>query len=164
MNNDFDEEQYLNLVHNTIFHRTQFSINELTGGNIQLTCAGGKSCKMINAKVVLYFGYDQNRNNRKYEQEIAIDLINIWLKALHISLLNKKALNNGDYIKELNMLMNKTTPAPTMYEDHTNKNEVVGKEVKGKGSGSGIGLGIGTNVHDDRTNNLLNIDLDEIPS
>ncbi len=151
---DFSQEQYINLIHNTIREKTQFAINEMTGGNVQLTCAGGKSCKIINCKVVIYFGYDKQRNNRKYEEETDISLIEIWIKAIYASLELKKVEKNGHIHLELNKLMN--TPSPA----------VDGKVVEVNNNGIDVGIGIGTKIHDGSTNIVrrnINYTYDEIP-
>lgn len=161
MEHDFSDEQYQNLIINIINSETDYTLERLTGGNVQLSCNGGKTCKLINAKLVLYFGYGSNRNSIKHEKEISIDLINIYIKALHIAILSKQVQKNGNDFKELNYLMN------TKIE----KTEVIGKEVEVQGTGFGFGFGIGTKNDDQRTNivrnskgDLVQLDLTEIPN
>jgi len=149
---DFTQDQLINLVHNTIRNKTEYAVSQMTGGNVQLTCAGGTSCKIINCKVMIYFGYDKSRNNRKFEEETDITLIEIWIKAIYAALQLKKVEKNGNLHLELNKLMN--TPSPAVKGTEVNNND------------SDFGLGIGTKLHDEDTSIVQNMPYtyDEIPS
>ncbi|MEA2098647.1 MAG: hypothetical protein U9P72_00795 [Campylobacterota bacterium] len=103
--NDFTDDQYLKLINNTIIRDTNYTVDEFTGGNVQLTCNGGKDCKLIRYTVNLLFGY-KNNNSRKCTIDIKEDLIDIWLKAIQLKMKSKQINNNGSDFKDLSVLMN----------------------------------------------------------
>ena len=102
---DFTDDQYLKLINNTIIRDTNYTIDEFTGGNVQLTCNGGKECRLIKYTVNLLFGY-KNNNSRKSTIEIKEELTDIWFKAIQLKMKSKQVQNNGVDFKELNILMN----------------------------------------------------------
>ncbi|MEA2017828.1 MAG: hypothetical protein U9N59_05210 [Campylobacterota bacterium] len=105
MINDFTDDQYLKLINNTIIRDTNYGIDEFTGGNVQLTCNGGKDCKLIRYTVNLLFGY-KNNNSRKCTIDIKEDLTDIWFKSIQLKMKSKQINNNGSDFKDLSMLMN----------------------------------------------------------
>ncbi len=105
MNNDsFTDEQLLNLVNNTIVEKTDFSPSDFTGGAIQVTATHKN--KIISMKVVLMFGYDNNKNSRSIQVEIDESTYYVWSKAILLKTHSLRADTTGADLNELNRLMN----------------------------------------------------------
>jgi len=116
-NNDFTDEQYLRLVNNTIIKNTEFEPSILTGGNTQITCNGGNSCKLLKFTINLFFGYDLKRNSQKYTEEIEEDMMQIWNKAILLKMKSKQTpkLRSEEYayIRTITVIMNEA-----VYEEY----------------------------------------------
>lgn len=114
----FTDEQLLNLVNNTIKTKTEFEINDFTGGSIQITSTNNH--QLIKYKVSLFFGYS-NRNAISKTFSIKEEFVNIWQKAILLKVKSLQVSNNGMDYSELNALMN------NLDEVVSNKVEVVSK-------------------------------------
>lgn len=99
----FTDEQLLNLVNNTIKTKTEFEINDFTGGSIQLTSTNNH--QLIKYKVSLFFGYS-NRNAISKTFSIKEDFVTIWQKAILLKVKSLQTTNNGMDYSEINALMN----------------------------------------------------------
>lgn len=99
----FTDEQLLNLVNNTIKSKTEFEINEFTGGSVQITSTNNN--QVIKYKVSLFFGYKQ-KNPISRTIDINDNLVSIWINALHLKVKSIQVSNNGMDYSELNALMN----------------------------------------------------------
>ena len=99
----FTDEQLLNLVNNTIKTKTEFEINDFTGGSIQLTSTNNH--QLIKYKVSLFFGYT-NRNAISKTFSIKEDFVTIWQKAILLKVKSLQITNNGMDYSEINALMN----------------------------------------------------------
>lgn len=99
----FTDEQLLNLVNNTIKTKTEFEINDFTGGSIQLTSTNNH--QLIKYKVSLFFGYT-NRNAISKTFSIKEDFVTIWQKAILLKVKSLQTTNNGMDYSEINALMN----------------------------------------------------------
>ncbi len=126
----FTDEQLLNLVNTTIVDAGH-SINDFTGGSVQVTTAYNH--KIINYKILLFFGYDENRHPITYTEEIHKDTYSVWTEAILLKVSSLKTSTSGDHIRDLNRRMNSKISK--------NETEVVGKEVVGIGRGRGSGEG-----------------------
>lgn len=98
----FSDEQLLNLVNNTILKKTNFDINQFTGGSIGITSTNNNT--NTNYKISLFFGY---KNNKPVTRTVSInqDMFYIWCKAL---MLKVRSLHNDNYgmkFSDLNELM-----------------------------------------------------------
>jgi len=122
---DFTDEEYIRLINNTIKINTKFTADTLTGGNTQITCNGGKTCRLLKYTVNLFFGYDTNRNSQKYTQEIEEDLLDIWHKAIYLKMKNKLVLKNGINYTELNDLMSNDYSDCSLNEQDTQLDVIV---------------------------------------
>jgi hypothetical protein len=100
-NLSFTDEQLLSLINNTITTKTNFDIDDFSGGSVQSLISNG-ICKY---KVSLFFGY-KNRNSINYTFDVKEDLVYIWNKALMVKIKTTTAMNNGMDYSELNSLMN----------------------------------------------------------
>ena len=118
----FTDEQLLNLVNNTIKTKTEFEINDFTGGSIQLTSTNNH--QLIKYKVSLFFGYS-NRNAISKTFSIKEDFVTIWQKAILLKVKSLQTTNNGMDYSEINALMN-----------NLDEVEVVSNIVVSKGSTS----------------------------
>ena len=99
----FTDEQLLNLVNNTIKTKTEFEINDFTGGSIQITSTNNH--QLIKYKVSLFFGYT-NRNAISKTFSIKEDFVTIWQKAILLKVKSLQITNNGMDYSEINALMN----------------------------------------------------------
>ena len=99
----FTDEQLLNLVNNTIKTKTEFEINDFTGGSIQITSTNNH--QLIKYKVSLFFGY-ANRNAISKTFSIKEDFVTIWQKAILLKVKSLQITNNGMDYSEINALMN----------------------------------------------------------
>lgn len=102
----FTDDQLLNLVNNTIQTKTEFTIDEFTGGSVGVTSINNNL--QTNYRVSLYFGY---KNKKPVTRNIGIekDAFYIWAKALMLKVLSLKSNNLGMTYSELNLLMNSST-------------------------------------------------------
>lgn len=103
MKHSFTDEQLLNLVNNTIKSKTEFEINEFTGGSVQITSTNNN--QVIKYKISLFFGYKQ-KNPISRTIDINENLVSIWINALHLKVKSIQVSNNGMDYSELNALMN----------------------------------------------------------
>ncbi len=99
----FTDEQLLNLVNNTIKTKTEFEVDEFTGGSVQITSTNNN--QVIKYKVSLFFGYKQ-KNPISRTIDINENLVSIWINALHLKVKSIQVSNNGMDYSELNALMN----------------------------------------------------------
>lgn len=99
----FTDEQLLNLVNNTIKTKTEFEINDFTGGSVQITSTNNH--QLIKYKVSLFFGYS-NRNAISKTFSIKEDFVTIWQKAILLKVKSLQITNNGMDYSEINALMN----------------------------------------------------------
>lgn len=112
-NLSFTDEQLLNLVNNTILNKTEFEIEEFTGGSIGVTSTNNH--QQTNYRVSLFFGY---KNKKPITRNIAIekDTFYIWAKALLLKVASLKNENLGMNFSDLNLLMNSSsTGSPTIW-------------------------------------------------
>ena len=103
MKHSFTDEQLLNLVNNTIKTKTEFEVDEFTGGSVQITSTNNN--QVIKYKVSLFFGYKQ-KNPISRTIDINENLVSIWINALHLKVKSIQVSNNGMDYSELNALMN----------------------------------------------------------
>lgn len=103
MKHSFTDEQLLNLVNNTIKTKTEFEVDEFTGGSVQITSTNNN--QVVKYKVSLFFGYKQ-KNPISRTIDIKEDLVSIWINALHLKVKSIQVANNGMDYSELNALMN----------------------------------------------------------
>lgn len=103
-NMSFSDEQLLNLVNNTIKTKSDFKLEDFTGGGVQITSTHNH--KIIKYKIYLTFGYDNKRNSRSYSEDISDDISFIWQKAIALKVKSMQALNVGSSLSDLNKLMN----------------------------------------------------------
>ena len=136
----FTDEQLLNLVNTTILD-AGYTLEDFTGGAVQITTAYNH--KIINYKVMLYFGYDDHRHPVTYSEEIHKDTYNVWTQAISLKVASLQNSTSGSHIEELNRRMNAKRKKETKKE-----NMVVGNKVVGRGRGSS----------EDRANVRANID------
>lgn len=99
----FTDEQLLNLVNNTIKTKTDFQINDFTGGSVQITSTNNH--QLIKYKVSLFFGY-VNRNAISKTFSIKEDFTGIWQQAILLKVKSLQVTNNGMDYSEMNSLMN----------------------------------------------------------
>lgn len=138
----FTDEQLLNLVNNTAIKYDR-NPDDFTGGSIQITTAYRH--KVVNHKVILFFGYTESRNPTSISFEIHEDLIFIWADAIKVKVASMKALISCDHISELNELMSE----PKEKEKRTKKEKEISNIVVSR---SRARTNHRTNV---RTNNYL---------
>jgi hypothetical protein len=100
---DFTDDQLLRLINNTIISKTEFTVDEYTGGSIQITSTNNHT--VTNFKASLFFGY---KNKKPVSRTITIskDMFYIWAKALLLKTISIKNDNLGMNYSELNKLMN----------------------------------------------------------
>ena len=103
MKHSFTDEQLLNLVNNTIKTKTEFEVDEFTGGSVQITSTNNN--QVVKYKVSLFFGYKQ-KNPISRTIDINENLVSIWINALHLKVKSIQVANNGMDYSELNALMN----------------------------------------------------------
>ena len=103
MKHSFTDEQLLNLVNNTIKTKTEFEVDEFTGGSVQITSTNNN--QIVKYKVSLFFGYKQ-KNPISRTIDINENLVSIWINALHLKVKSIQVTNNGMDYSELNALMN----------------------------------------------------------
>lgn len=116
----FTDEQLLNLVNNTIKTKTEFEINDFTGGSVQITSTNNH--QLIKYKVSLFFGYS-NRNAISKTFSIKEEFVSIWQKAILLKVKSLQVSNNGMDYSELNALMNNLDEVEVV----SNKVEVVSR-------------------------------------
>lgn len=100
----FTDEQLLNLINNTINDKTEFKIDELTGGSVQIT--GTHNRTVTKYRVSLYFGY-KGKHPITRTFDIDFDLVFIWVKSIFTKIKTLEVKNSGMKFNELNLLMNK---------------------------------------------------------
>lgn len=100
----FTDEQLLNLVNNTILTKSDFKIDDFTGGGVQITSTHNH--KIVKYKIYLTFGYDNKRNSRSYSEDIEEDISFIWQEAIALKVKSMQMKNIGSSLSELNKLMN----------------------------------------------------------
>lgn len=99
----FTDEQLLNLVNNTIKTKTEFEINDFTGGSVQITSTNNN--QITKYRVSLFFGYKQ-KNPISRTIDINEGLVSIWLSAIQLKVKSMQVSCNGMDYSELNALMN----------------------------------------------------------
>ena len=100
----FSDDQLLNLVNNRILTKSEFKMEDFTGGGVQITSTYNH--KIIKHKIYLTFGYDDKRNSRSYAEDIEEDVSFIWHKAILLKVKSMQTQNLGSSLSELNKLMN----------------------------------------------------------
>ena len=103
MEHTFTDEQLLNLVNNTIITKTEYKVDQFTGGYVSMTSTHGNTKETY--KAVILFGYE-NRNSRAHTIEISDSLVYIWTNALMLKIASIRVTNTGQDLSELNDLMN----------------------------------------------------------
>lgn len=100
---NFTDEQLLNLINNAIKSKTEFDIDDFTGGSVGITSTHNHT--QTNMRVSLFFGYE---NKKPVTRNIAInnDTFYIWTKALLLKTMSLRNQNLGVSYGELNALMN----------------------------------------------------------
>ena len=99
----FTDEQLLNLVNNTIKIKTEFNIDDFTGGSVQITSTNNN--QITKCRVSLFFGYKQ-KNPISRTIDIEEGLSSIWLSAIQLKVKSIQSKNIGMNYSELNTLMN----------------------------------------------------------
>ena len=94
---------YLNLVNNTIKNKTEFNIDDFTGGSVQITSTNNN--QITKCRVSLFFGYKQ-KNPISRTIDIEEGLSSIWLSAIQLKVKSIQSKNIGMDYSELNSLMN----------------------------------------------------------
>lgn len=98
-----DNLKYENLVNNMIINRTEFNIDDFTGGSVQISSTYNK--KLSNYKLSLFFGYKSKKPiTRTFE--IEKDSLSIWLSALYVkttSIINSEVDIN---MNDIEVMMN----------------------------------------------------------
>ena len=125
----FTDEQLLNLINNTIIDKTDFSVDDLTGGSIQTTSTHKN--KITAHKVILMFGYDKSKNSRSWQQDIGRDTYFIWSKAILLKIESLMINTTGSELNDLNRMMNKDFKNSSSID---NKIEIVDNKIVDKGS------------------------------
>lgn len=100
---NFTDEQLLNLINNAITTKTEFEIDDFTGGSVGITSTNNHT--QTNMRVSLFFGY-QNKKPITRNITICNDTYYIWVKALLLKVISLKNDNLGVNYSELNALMN----------------------------------------------------------
>lgn len=122
----FSDTQYQTLVDNTILSKTEFEIEDYTGGSVQITSTNNNT--ITNYKVSLFFGY---KNKKPLTRVLTIEkeMYYIWSKALMIKTLALEDVNLGMNLSDLNLLMNSK-----IKNDNSNKySNKVKKSIVGVG-------------------------------
>ena len=99
----FTDEQLLNLVNNTIKNKTEFNIDDFTGGSVQITSTNNN--QITKCRVSLFFGYKQ-KNPISRTIDIEKGLSYIWLSAIQLKVKSIQSVSIGMNYSELNSLMN----------------------------------------------------------
>ena len=99
----FTDEQLLNLVNNTIKNKTEFNIDDFTGGSVQITSTNNN--QITKCRVSLFFGYKQ-KNPISRTIDIEEGLSFIWLSAIQLKVKSIQSVSIGMNYSELNSLMN----------------------------------------------------------
>lgn len=102
----FTDEQLLNLVNNTIKTKTEFKIDDFTGGSVQVTSTNNH--QLIKYRISLYFGY-KGKNPISRTLDINEELLSIWQLAMLLKVKFLQTSNNGMGYSELNALMNSSS-------------------------------------------------------
>ncbi len=100
----FSDEQMLNLVNSTI-EDSGNNIDSFTGGAVQVTSAYNN--KITTYKVMLFFGYDKNKNPITYIEEIKEEYYFIWSEAIMTKVHSLKVKNMGSDLNKMNERMNR---------------------------------------------------------
>ncbi|HET8689383.1 MAG TPA: conserved phage C-terminal domain-containing protein [Methanosarcina sp.] len=103
MNHSFTDEQLLNLINNTIRTKTEYNVEDFTGGSVQITSTNNH--QLMKYKVSIFFGYKQ-KNPIARTIDINESLVAIWMDALLLKCKAMQVSNNGMDYSELNSLMN----------------------------------------------------------
>lgn len=119
----FTDEQLLNLVNNTIANKTEFKVEDFTGGSVQVTSTNNH--QLIKYRISLYFGY-KGKNPISRTLDISEELIAIWQQALHLKVKFMQVSTNGMNYSELNALMN---PPNIVVSNIVDSNIVVSKGI-----------------------------------
>jgi len=100
----FTDDQLLNLVNNTILTKSEFKLDDFTGGGVQITSTHNH--KIIKHKIYLTFGYDEKRNSKSYSEDIEEDITSIWQSAILLKVKSMQVSKIGSSLSDLNKLMN----------------------------------------------------------
>lgn len=122
-NHSFTDEQLLNLVNNTIKTKTEFKVEDFTGGSVQVTSTNNH--QLIKYRISLYFGY-KGKNPISRTLDISEELLTIWQQALHLKVKFMQVSTNGMNYSELNALMN---PSNEVVSNIVDSNIVVSKGI-----------------------------------
>ncbi len=126
MKHSFTDEQLLNLVNNTIKTKTEFEVDEFTGGSVQITSTNNN--QVVKYKVSLFFGYKQ-KNPISRTIDINENLVSIWINALHLKVKSIQVTNNGMDYSELNALMNNLPNEVDSNKVDSNKVESISRGI-----------------------------------
>ena len=157
----FTDEQLLNLVNNTIKTKTEFEINDFTGGSVQITSTNNH--QLIKYKVSLFFGYS-NGNAISKTFPIKEEFVNIWQKAILLKVKSLQVSNNGMDYSELNALMNNLDEVEVV----SNEVEVVSNKVEVVSNGSTNNRKINRTINStinstiELNDNILNLPTNEL--
>lgn len=97
-----EENKYINLIDNMIHEKTEFDVEDFTGGSIQISSTYKN--KMTNYKISLFFGY-RNKVAVTRTFDIQENSLSIWLDALYIK---TKSILNSDVdinMNEIELMM-----------------------------------------------------------
>lgn len=104
MKHSFTDEQLLNLINNTVKRKTEHSVDDFTGGSVQITSTYNH--QIAKYKLILFFGYSDGRNSISNQIDIKESEANIYMEALLLKVKSMQCRNNGMDYSELNSLMN----------------------------------------------------------
>lgn len=137
-NYSFTDEQLLNLINNTIIEKSEFDINDFTGGGVQITSTYNH--KIVKHKIYLTFGYDEKRNSKSFSADIEEEISFIWQKAILLKVKSMQTLNNGNSLSDLNRLMNTKIDRDIKIVDRDKQcNDIVTKVVTKKSFSFSLG-------------------------
>ena len=119
-NHSYTDEQLLNLLNNTILEKTEFKIENYTGGSISVTTTYNN--KFINYKVSLFFGY-KNKNSIARTFEIKKEQLAIWMHAILLKTESMKIDNIG--FEQDDLIRKMTTPPSVRTNSSTNSSNTI---------------------------------------
>lgn len=139
-NHSFTDEQLLNLVNNTISTKTEFKVEDFTGGSVQVTSTNNH--QLIKYRISLYFGY-KGKNPISRTLDINEELLSIWQHAMLLKVKFLQTSNNGMGYSDLNTLMNSSN---TVVSNIVDSNIVASK---------GINTTLNTTLKEDETSQTM---------
>jgi len=100
----FTDEQLLQLVNSTI-DDSENDIDYFTGGTVQITSTYKN--KIITYKIMLFFGYDKNKNPITYSEEIEEEYYFLWSEAIMLKVHSLNVSKTGTNFSKMNERMNR---------------------------------------------------------